>query len=196
MVYRAVLDYSLKRTTDPVIQPVSLAEAKEHIADGDVATDEQINAWIEVATEQAEKDARRSFITQTWTMKMRAFPTHTDHIELRRPPLLTVSSITYLDTDGASQTWASSNYEVDTNRDPGVVWLAYDKTFPATRDIQNAVTVTYTAGYGATRATVPQLARQAIMYQIQWLAQHRSPSVEESRDYTDIIHSLRPGVYR
>ncbi len=189
------VEYSLKRTTAPVIQPVLISEARDHLADDEAVTDEQLDRWIKGATERVEKDTRRSLITQTWTHKMRSFPHWTDHIELKKPPLQSVTSITYIDEDGNSQTWASSNYEVDTNREPGVVWLGYDKSFPSTRDIQNAVSVVYVAGYGATRSTIPETAKHAILLLVQMSAERRSPVGEEMDEYRSLTGGLRLGDY-
>lgn len=67
-------------------------------------------------------------------------------IHLPFPPLRDVISVKYYDTNGALQTMNAGDYIVDT--DGSLVSPAYGKWWPPTRDIPNAVTVDYHAGYG------------------------------------------------
>jgi uncharacterized phiE125 gp8 family phage protein len=153
----------MKRTVEPAVEPVSLAEAKVHLKmDGVTEDDALIAALISAAREWVERATRRALITQTWRFRSNELPS-VDYIELPRPPLLAVSSFAYVDGNGDTQTWSSSNYSVLTDAAPGIVAVAYGMVWPSIRDQQDAVTVTYTAGYGATPALVPAPLRQAIL---------------------------------
>ena len=104
---------------------------------------------------------RRAFITQTITLKLDAFPGD-GIIRLPRSPAQAITSVAYVDTDGASQTFNSSKYVLDTASEPARLVPAYDEDWPDTREENNAVTVVYTAGYGDAYTDVPAEVKLAI----------------------------------
>lgn len=136
-----------ERTVDPTFEPVTLTEAKRQLALADSANqwDATLRSLITQAREQFEYDTSFVCCTSTWAEKLDEWP-ECQFLILQRRPVASVSSITYLDTSGASQTWSSSNYTLDNNRTIPTIFLTYDATFPALRTIENAVTITYVAG--------------------------------------------------
>lgn len=64
-------------------------------------------------------------------------------------PLISVTSITYIDVDGVTQTLSSSLYSI-TDPAKGVITLNYGESWPTTRWQPNAVTVRFVAGMAAT----------------------------------------------
>lgn len=142
------MNYSLATSIEPTTEPITLGEARTHLRvdSDDTSQDDLITGLVTSAREWCENYCRRSFCDRTLVMRMDCFPCE---IWLPRGPLLAVSSITYLDSAGASQTLATDQYQVDAFFMPprivpplGVVW-------PYTQaGAINAVTVTYTAGYG------------------------------------------------
>ena len=154
--------YALRLKTSPVTEPVSLAEAKLHlkIESTEAAEDSLIQRLIVVARHHAETSTRRALVTQTWTLALDGFPGGV--IEVPRPPLSSVTSITYIDPEGATQTVAADRYRVDAQREPGRLTPAWDESWPPTRPVSNAVEVEFTAGYG-TPDKVPEDLRQALL---------------------------------
>lgn len=146
----------------PATDPVSLAEAKEQLRITETDRDVLITSLIGPAKECAETITGRALITQTWDLSLDSFP-HV--IDVPKPPLQSVTSITYIDTGGATQTLASSEYTVDTKTEPGRIVPAYGKSWPSTRDIVNAVTVRFVAGYGNATA-VPKSIKQGMIMHI------------------------------
>lgn len=144
--------YARTRTTDATTEPVSTADAKLFLRITDETTDAEVEALVKAARMRVENECEIALINQTWTLKMDGFP---DLIELPRPPLSSVTSITYVDGDGTTQTLSSSVYTVDTTSRPGRVYLAYGQSWPTTRSVRHAVTVTYVAGYGSAASSVP-----------------------------------------
>jgi uncharacterized phiE125 gp8 family phage protein len=143
-------------------------------------TDPQLNALIKAARQHAETFTRRALISQTWDLKLDCFPT--DLIRLPLPPLVSVSSINYVDANGVTPTlWAAAKYIVDAPAgdyaERGRITLAYGEVFPPTRDIANAVTIEFIAGYGAA-AAVPQGIKQAMLLMIgHWYQNRESVNV-------------------
>lgn len=157
---------ALSLVTPPAIEPVSLADAKGQLRLSLTDDDTLITALIVAAREYVETFTHRALITQTWDDKRDGFPC--DTIWLPKPPLLmaTPPVITYLDTNGATQTWSSSLYTVDAPAGPkarmGAIVPNYGQSYPSTRDVINAVTVRFVAGYGAAAADVPAGVKAAI----------------------------------
>ena len=147
--------------TAPTEEPITLAEARAFLrlpadATGDSSLQAEenslVNRLIAAARRQGETVSERSFVTTTWRLKLNAFPASGEPIRLPRPPLISVSSITYIAVDGTSTTLTSTLYSAITSGEVGEVWEAYGESWPSTRDQQDAVTVNYTAGYGAQSA--------------------------------------------
>ena len=166
--------------------PVTLQEAKTHLRVDHSDEDALINILVQAATEMAELHTNRSFITQTRQMKFDNFPCV--DITIQNGPLISISGtdtasspntlgITYYDEDEALQTLSASAYWVDSSSN--IARIVVKESWPGTYVMPNAVTVTYTAGYGAA-SDVPAAIKQAILLILGHLYEHReSVSVEE-----------------
>ena len=133
------------------IFPVSLDEMKIHLRVIGDTEDFLIRDLILAATSWAEMFQRRLFITRAVTMYLDKFPSE---IRPDWSPLVAVSSLKYIDTDGTLQLLAAANYRIDTDTEPGRITEAYGQSWPETRALTNAVIIEYTAGSGAA-ADVP-----------------------------------------
>jgi len=109
----------------------------------------------------------RALITQTWDLALDGLPSATTHnpnaaIELPLPPLQSVTSIAYIDTNGATQTLTGASLtavaDTDTSSEPGQLRPVYGTSWPDTRLTPRAVTVRFVAGYGAAAAVPAPLA--------------------------------------
>ena len=94
-------------------------------------------------------------------------------MELRKPPLQSVTSIKYQDINGAEQTLSSSVYQVDSKSDVGRIVLADGESFPDTDEVVNAVTIEYKAGYGDAASDVPSLIKSSIKLIVAHLFENR-----------------------
>ncbi len=159
--------------TPPAAEPVTLSEAKAHLRVTATDDDSSITAQIAAARVWAEDFTQRALITQTWDLKLDAFA---DEMEIPLPPLQSVTSVKYLDADGAEQTLAATEYTVDTAAERGLVRLAYGKAWPATRAQANAVTIRFVAGY-AGAAAVPGTIKAACLLVIGELYARREDSI-------------------
>ena len=138
-------DMGLVQTIAPTAEPLSLAEAKQHLRlEGYADEDTAVAGHIAAATADVETFTTRQIVTATWALTLDYFPYE---IELPHPPLQSVSSITYVDMDGDTQTVDSDDYTVIKTGLVGRVVEAYEASWPSTRDVPDAVTVTYVAGY-------------------------------------------------
>lgn len=140
--------------TAPTSEPVSVVDAKASpsfrvTVSGD---DTPVGALITAARELGEAITKRAFMPTTFEYVLDEFPCFS--VALPCPPLVSVTSVKYIDVNGAEQTLAVTEYTVDVTSEPGRVCLAYNKSWPGTRDVPNAVRIRYVAGY-ATALLVP-----------------------------------------
>lgn len=156
---------AITRTTDASTEPVTLSEVKTYLRIDHDHEDDLISDIIIPSVRQfCEQQTRRAFIQQTWTKTLPDFPCGR-RIYLDRPPLSSVTSVTYYDEDGASQTLASSRYAVNTDNEPGFIQLDSNQSWPVVDDdSQPGVTITYVAGYGSAASDVPAALKQAQLY--------------------------------
>ncbi|MFH1806832.1 MAG: hypothetical protein ABID63_18280 [Pseudomonadota bacterium] len=160
------MDVSL--TTPPAERLVTLAAAKAQlrVPDAFTADDDYINGLVLAA--ESYLDGRqgilgRALITQTWTGTIDdCFP---EQITVPLPPLQSVTSIKYIDGDGAQQTLAAETYQVIANAEPGLIVPAFGQSWPTVRRQRQAVEVVFVAGYGDA-AGLPARVRQMVLFLI------------------------------
>jgi hypothetical protein len=130
-----VIHFGLTLTTPPGEEPVSLSEAKTWCRITHSYDDDQVAEAISAARELCEAWTRRQFVTATWKMVMDRFDgsgylswragahlpipqtkgSGFDKLVVRvpLPPLASMSSVKYVDTDGVLTTLAADQYRVD-----------------------------------------------------------------------------------
>ena len=95
-------------------------------------------------------------------------PDGTMDIELPRPPMAaagtaTAVALTFTYENGDTATYGTSSYRVDRSATPGAVKTLYGQTWPPHLQDDNAISVTWWAGYGASGSDIPQAIRSAIL---------------------------------
>lgn len=134
--------------------------------------DPELAAMTTAARVLAEDYTGRAFLTQTWDLVADDFAAivRDGVITLPMPPLLSVTSVSYLDASGVLQTWAASQYTVEAPTGPtapaGRIVPVSGVTWPTTYDQAKAVTVRFVCGYGATAASVPAPLRYGVLFAV------------------------------
>lgn len=193
---------SLVRTAAPVVDPVSLAEAKVHCRVDTDASDAYIQGLVRMATHTVEELLDTSFITQTWQASYDLFPIWA--IILPRMPLAAGTvTVTYRLGDGTTRTLssASGDFQVDRNVIPGRLFPNWASTWPATRGDENSVVVQYPTGYGADGSAVPPQAKHLILVLVAHLFDTRQPTTSGSATsvpymFDTLLAASGLGVYR
>lgn len=168
----------LSLVTAPATEPLSLEEARAHLR-VDVSDDDAlISALIPASRQFVESYTGRKLVTQTWDYQLDGFPCGAIVVPLA--PVASVTSITYVGSDGTTQTWSASDYRTDVPAGPWAqrprIEPAYGLSYPSTRGLLNSVTVRCVAGYGSATA-VPEALKAAMKILIgQWYEQ-REPVV-------------------
>lgn len=165
---------ALKLVTGPAVEPVTLAEMKLYLR-VDLTTDDALISTLITAARQAlEEYTRRAFLAQTWAYSLDATPDRI-WLELPRPPLQSVTSVTYYQNDDVSRTFAATNYIVDTRSEPGRIVLKIGSVWPSALRPADAFVVQYVAGYGDEGQDVPKPLLAAIKQCVaEWYANRES----------------------
>ena len=170
---------SLSRLTSPAVEPVTVAEAKAHLRVDTSDDDTYIGTLITTAREWCEAYLDRTLINTQWRLRLQRFPTDSQYpITLPRPPVVssgtaTAVSITYTHESGSTATLSTAQYRVQRFETPGRVTTVYGGTWPAGMEDNDAVQVTWWAGYGATGSSVPAAIRNAILLYVHELYEKR-----------------------
>lgn len=146
---------TIRTLTNPPYEPVSRAQAKLWCrVDSDITDqDPVIDMLIKGVREYAENLTGRVFVQRTMQLVLPSTQwisidgARRNGFEIPFPPLISVESITYIDTDGNTQTLAASNYNVHTWRNPGLVIEDWDVTWPNYRREPDAWRINFTNGY-------------------------------------------------
>ena len=166
----------LHLSTAPTVEPLTTAEAKDHLRVTTADEDTLIDAYVKAARQAVEVHTRLQLITATWVARWDDWSdaeVEVDRILLPRPPLQSVSSVKYYDNSGTQQTMSADDYDVDTYNFPGSVVLGYEETWPTNRGHVNDIEITYVAGYGDSGSDVPEPIRQALRLLVGHLYENR-----------------------
>ena len=147
------MNWSWVVTTPAVTEPLSLTDAKEHLKVDTVDDDALITAQIVAARKWIEQYCNRSLPSQTLTAYFDTAP-YGGLLMLPQSPCISVTSINYVDTDGNTQVWDSSKYDVDTNGSPARIYPAYGESWPTVRSQMNAVNVVYVVGQASVEEDI------------------------------------------
>ncbi len=165
----------LIRTVVPAAETVSDTEQKLH-AKIDLTDDDDLVTDLNTTAREYISDVlTRSFVDETFELYLDEFPPSPCPIVIPRVPLSSITSITYVDTAGATQTLAADQYIVEDKGEPGSVHRAFNVTWPTTRVETNAIKVTFVAGHGAAASDVPEKFKTLIKHYFTHLYEHREP---------------------
>lgn len=173
----------LSLVTAPTAETVSLEEAKLQVVQAiDDDDDLLANIVVPAAVERAEVATNRQLGLATWDLILDEFPSDS-FIEMPKPPLVSVTYVHYVDMAGATQTWASSNYLVQSPAGPrcarGRIALPFSAVWPVTLPQMGAVTIRFVAGY----TTVPSLLKAGMLMDIGTLYEHRESVLAGSGNF-------------
>jgi Phage gp6-like head-tail connector protein len=161
---------STQIVTPPIVEPVTLDQAKLHLRVDFDDDDTLITALITAAREYAERRTRRAFFNQTWMRTLDFFPLYGKleatrnpserytwpygtwywdqvTLQLPYPRTLAVTGITYLDNNADQQTLLTDAYNVDATCEPARITPAQGMFWPILNNyIPGSVVITFVAG--------------------------------------------------
>src|SRR6056300_713975 len=194
------MKWTLKRTSSPQFLAVTLDEAKAHLRVSGSAQNDLITRLIESATEQLERDIERCLVQATWQQSQYGFPEEGKAILLNMGSATAISSITYLDEDGAEQTLPADQYSLDSGRN-AVTCLNDDDGWPETLltpSERDTVFVNFTCGVTSADC-LPRLYKQAILVEVGRYyydpAQETGVNTNDGRTYENLVKKLIRSSY-
>lgn len=163
---------ALVLTTAPAVEPVSLADAKQHLRIDGTAEDPLINALIMTSRLHIETALGLALITQSWSYFLDAWPTSRT-LELPLRPISAISAIRAYAADGSFTIVPAASYVTDMSAAPPRIVLQTSAAKPAPGRPANGIEIAMTAGYGSTAADVPLPIRQALLILTAHWYEHR-----------------------
>lgn len=177
------------RFSAPAEEPLSVEELASHLRVDGPDESRLLGEYIAAARGWVENEINVSLGQRTIILYLDYFP-EDGPVEVRFPPLQSVTSIVYLDGSGTSQTLSSTLYRVDAVSRPGRIEPAYGEVWPETYEGIKTITITAVVGYSTT-ASVPQCAKQAIRLYAGAMYQNREPTEVEYDAMRRILDPLR-----
>lgn len=151
--------------TAPTLEPITLAQAKEHLRVDGSDEDALITLCITAARERIEHECRRAFLKQKWTAYITGDIGGRLPVELPRARLMDAETflLEYRNADGDWTAW--SDLMKQAHREPALLWITEQPAdIDSPRSPQDAVwRATFWSGYGTTAETVPGPLRHAIL---------------------------------
>src|ERR1035437_8331771 len=108
---------------------VSLVDAKAHLRIDGTEQDTYITDLIRASIGYVENESCIALLTSKWEFSC---PALDDVIELPMAPVSAITSITYMDVNGATQTLSSSLYQLDNSCRPAKIMRVGSATYPET----------------------------------------------------------------
>jgi len=189
---------SLELSTAPATLPVDLNLAKTQLkVDDEVTADDAlIMGLVGASVDACERFTGRQLISATYTLFLDAWPSGrgtegawwdgvregaeppraANAVELPRPPLQSVTSITTYDDADSGTLWAPGNYLVDTpSAAPGRVVKRVGASWPIPTRAAKGIEIVFKAGYGDDPGDVPEALRQGLVMLAAHLYENRQP---------------------
>ncbi len=191
MTYR-----SLTRSSQPVVEPVTITDAKAHLRVDTDADNTYIMGLVAAARAWVEEYLDRSLVHTQWTMRLDGFPPNgLDNLELPRPPMATAAAvsavaITYTTETGAVVVFPSHEYRVDRHSTPGAISPLYEQAWPVHRRDDNSVTITWWGGYGEDGRSVPTQIKHAMLLLVAHWYDRRDSTGSVSKEMEFGVKSL------
>lgn len=177
---------ALTLVTDVTDEPVSLEDEKEHLRLDITADDAYVADCITAARVFVEGQTKRCLMPQTYDYKIDyAWPYKYGGVRIDLPlnPVTSVTSITYVDSNGASQTLASNKYTLAARTHDSFIVPAYGVSLPDVRWVPNAITVRFVVG---DSSNIPKELHRAVMI----LAGHYYEFRETGAKAPDAVEAL------
>jgi len=162
--------HKLELTTNPLIEPVTLAEMKLYMKrDEDTTDDTLIESIIESARKKAEDYCNRAFIDQSWTLSLNHSP---GIINIPKGYLDSITSINIVSDLGVSTLQASTIYQTETGEN-GLIMLESGNSWTSSTRPRGEMVIIFKAGYGALVTDIPEGLKTGIKQIAAYLYENR-----------------------
>lgn len=157
-------DEILKRITPPSKSALLLEDAKLDCRVDHDHEDTLIQSLIDAATGYLEAPSGllgKAFITQEWEMVCRE-PDDDDRIYIPVTPIKSIDAITCFDSDNVQQSLTVEDFHLYGDENWAYITPKKGVEWPRLAGRLDAVTISFTAGFGANEEDVPERIRQLL----------------------------------
>jgi uncharacterized phiE125 gp8 family phage protein len=145
----------LNRVVAATGKVLTLSEAREQCKEPDDLDNWLIEGMIATACDMVTEMSGRVLTQETWAA---SYASVSGGIELPKAPVQSVTSITYYDRNDTLQTALLADFYVFKDDDHCVIRPKTGKSWPTTMTRDDAVTITFVAGYPQTPAALKAAA--------------------------------------
>ena len=186
------MNHALKVVTAPTAEPVTKEEAKLRLRITSTDEDTLITSLITAARQAFEDAASATVLLTTYDYALQSWPSGPIVLP-RATPLVSVTSVTYTDSDDVATVWSSGEYDLDTHSYLGSIRPGYGESYPSfTRRPVNPIIVRYVAG-AADADSVDQRIKEFVYRWVGFLYENREiVNVVDSGRALDLRAELSP----
>ena len=183
-----VIASTLTVVTPSTVPVLDLDTVRRHVRSATDTEDDLLESWVTAAAAYWEEQTGRPIMRTVFELWLDGVPgtvgTAPARIELPRPPLVSVESLTYIASDG-TETAFTDGASPET-----ALWRAVapaglyarrgwveplaGQTWPTVRDQADALRIRFTAGYAENATEVPDLIRGTLLLLVGAFEQFRS----------------------
>ncbi|MFA5208492.1 MAG: head-tail connector protein [Candidatus Paceibacterota bacterium] len=149
-----------KLITAPIDWAVTLDEVKTHLRITGTDDDKYLQSLIYAAQQRVEEEYGLALTPATWEAYLDTFPK--GEIEIYRYPIASITSVKYIDNNGATQTVSSGNYSTDITGQPARIIPDNSYDWPEVEEVANAVQIRFVTGW-TTPEIIPADIKHALL---------------------------------
>jgi uncharacterized phiE125 gp8 family phage protein len=164
----------LRRTVAATVLPVTLGDALDQLRTDGTSDGAYIQALIASACDLIGEMTGRVLGIETWVASCASV---SGDFNLPKSPVLAVSSITYFDANDVQQPAIVGDFYLFASDDRSVLRPKSGKSWPSTITREDAVSITFTAGY----EVLPPALRAAILLMVGHLYENREAVVADGK---------------
>jgi uncharacterized phiE125 gp8 family phage protein len=167
-----------KLKTPPTELAVTIADARANLRVDGADLDPLISLWVQGITAVLEHEIGQKVMPQTWLWIDDAFP---DAIRLPHP-VRSIVAVKFRDVAGVEQILDPADYVLDVQRYQSWLVPAAGKSWPATFDQVNAVSVEVVCGMAENAAELATVAPNVRLYVLAKLCEQFDPITRAERE--------------
>lgn len=157
-------------TAAPLVEPLTLDDAKHHLRVDHDADDAFITSLVKTSRLHVEAALGLALLTQSWRYQRDDWPA--DGIVLPLRPVQAITAISLIDIDDTAHTLDAGDYLLDGAGSPPMIH-AKSPVPPRPGRTHLGVDIQFTAGFGDEPDAVPQPIRQAMSLLVAHWYEHR-----------------------
>ena len=175
--------YKIKELAPPGFELITVEEAKTFLRISHAGDDAVLGGYITAARQFCETYTGQSLITRDYRMHVSKMKKPIDHIEIPKTPLVSVTDIRLVDSQGVETIIPAETYTVDID----LACITFDRAITVSSET-TALNIHFTAGHGTSAEDIPEALRQAVLIKTTHLYEFRGDRDDDIP--LDVLSSL------